>query len=402
MRLVIIGASGFVGHLLVRALDQAGHPLLIVGRNLKKLKALYPKYDICTYENLQDALNKGDRVVNLAVINNDSQASYKDFEAVNVTLAANVCRLCKKKEVFEFVNVSSTHALDHKKFDNYSRSKSAGVKAIDEVTGINKAHLYLPTVYGQTFKGKLSFLNHTPNMLRVHLLNFARSLKPTVEIGTVAFWLSAPDLKTQHTTILSDSQITNPIFNLIKRSIDLIGSVTLLIIVLFFLPIIASLIKLDTPGPVIFKQQRIGQNGKPFECLKFRTMKAETPNVGTHEVTKSSVTRVGKFLRVTKLDEIPQLWNVIRNDMSLIGPRPCLLTQTRLIEKRTNYGVIQLKPGITGLSQVNKIDMSCADKLARSDLRYLALQSLMLDLQITFQTIAGRGNGDRIKNPTML
>ena len=114
---------------------------------------------------------------------------------------------------------------------------------------------------------------------------------------------------------------------------------------------------LDTGAPV-FRQERVGQHQKPFTLVKFRTMHPETASVASHLADVSAITPFGAFLRRTKLDELPQLWNVLKGDMSLVGPRPCLFNQTELIHERATRGVFDARPGITGLAQMNIIDMS--------------------------------------------
>lgn len=117
---------------------------------------------------------------------------------------------------------------------------------------------------------------------------------------------------------------------------------------------------------------------------------------GTHEVSAASVTSVGKFLRSSKLDELPQLWNVLRGEMSLVGPRPCLPVQEELIEERRKRGVLEVLPGITGLAQVEGIDMSDPQKLASRDADYTNSRSFGLDLKIIARTLFGGGSGDRV------
>jgi lipopolysaccharide/colanic/teichoic acid biosynthesis glycosyltransferase len=126
-------------------------------------------------------------------------------------------------------------------------------------------------------------------------------------------------------------------------------------------------------------------------------MRIGTAQAGTHEVSASSVTPLGAVLRRTKIDELPQIWNIFRNEISLIGPRPSLPTQTLVVDARRRYGVFAVKPGISGLAQVNGIDMSMPDELAKWDARYMATQSLALDLRLVIETASGRGNGDRIR-----
>jgi lipopolysaccharide/colanic/teichoic acid biosynthesis glycosyltransferase len=152
---------------------------------------------------------------------------------------------------------------------------------------------------------------------------------------------------------------------------------------------------LDTRSP-LFLQERIGRHQKPFTLMKFRTMRPDTKSVATHLVDTSAVTKLGYFLRRTKLDELPQLWNVLKGDMSLVGPRPCLISQTELIHERESRGVFRVRPGITGLAQINGIDMSTPRHLAEIDALMLQSMSLRTYLTFIFKTVTGSGRGDRI------
>ncbi|WP_309722016.1 sugar transferase, partial [Armatimonas sp.] len=146
--------------------------------------------------------------------------------------------------------------------------------------------------------------------------------------------------------------------------------------------VIALFVRLDSPGPVLFRQRRVGRGGKEFVLLKFRSMRTDTPNLPTAALIASGLepyTPVGKWLRKTSLDELPQLWNVLVGEMSLVGPRPALPSQTELNAQREALGVQALRPGITGWAQVNGRDnLSDAEKVAR-DAEYLQRQSLLLD-----------------------
>lgn len=153
---------------------------------------------------------------------------------------------------------------------------------------------------------------------------------------------------------------------------------------------------LDTGSP-LFRQERVGRCQHPFTLMKFRTMRPDTASVATHLADASAVTRWGHFLRRTKLDELPQLWNVLKGEMSLVGPRPCLFNQTELIEARQSRGVFDARPGITGLAQINGIDMSTPVLLAEMDARMLLQMSLWMYFQYIFQTVMGSGRGDRIR-----
>ncbi|MGB1238173.1 MAG: sugar transferase [Pseudomonadales bacterium] len=152
----------------------------------------------------------------------------------------------------------------------------------------------------------------------------------------------------------------------------------------------------DTGSP-LFVQERVGRNQQPFKLIKFRTMKVEAASVATHLADASQITPFGHFLRKTKLDELPQLWNVLLGDMSLVGPRPNLYNQHELIEQRDSRGVYKVRPGITGLAQINEIDMSTPERLAVTDAQMIASMSLRNYFTYIFKTVAGKGSGDRIR-----
>lgn len=151
----------------------------------------------------------------------------------------------------------------------------------------------------------------------------------------------------------------------------------------------------DTGSP-IFRQERVGRYKKPFILVKFRTMKRDTVSVASHLASTASITRFGHFLRRSKLDELPQLWNVLKGDMSLVGPRPCLFNQDELIAEREQRGVYQARPGITGLAQINDIDMSTPRLLAETDARMLEALTLGRYFHYIMATLLGKGAGDRV------
>lgn len=152
----------------------------------------------------------------------------------------------------------------------------------------------------------------------------------------------------------------------------------------------------DTGSP-IFTQKRVGRYKKPFILVKFRTMKRNTAAVASHLASASDITPFGGFLRKTKLDELPQLWNVLKGEMSLVGPRPCLFSQEELIAEREKRGVFTARPGITGLAQLKGIDMSTPALLAETDRKMLATTGVKDYFLFIFMTIAGKGAGDRVK-----
>lgn len=152
----------------------------------------------------------------------------------------------------------------------------------------------------------------------------------------------------------------------------------------------------DTGAP-LFRQVRVGKDQKPFTLIKFRTMRIDTASVASHLINASAITPLGRFLRRSKLDELPQLWNVVKGEMSLVGPRPCLPNQSELIVERASRGVFDVRPGITGLAQLSGVDMSKPKTLAEIDALMINNLTLAKYFLYLFKTISGSGSGDAVK-----
>jgi O-antigen biosynthesis protein WbqP len=150
-------------------------------------------------------------------------------------------------------------------------------------------------------------------------------------------------------------------------------------------------------GSPLFRQERVGRYLMPFSLVKFRTMRPGTPSVATHLVDASAITNLGRFLRKTKLDELPQLWNVFLGQMSIVGPRPCLFSQRELISHREILGVFKIRPGITGLAQIQGIDMSQPKLLAETDAEMIDSLSVANYFRYIVLTLLGHGSGDRVQ-----
>ncbi len=169
--------------------------------------------------------------------------------------------------------------------------------------------------------------------------------------------------------------------------------------VLVLSPIILLLLIIgafDTGSP-LFRQERVGVTMKPFKLLKFRSMHVNTQAVATHLVQVSAITKWGSILRKSKLDELPQLFNVLIGDMSFVGPRPNLFNQLELIEERAKRGVYSVRPGITGLAQIQKIDMSTPQRLAETDAKMIGHLNVWYYFKYIFLTVFGKGFGDRVR-----
>lgn len=168
---------------------------------------------------------------------------------------------------------------------------------------------------------------------------------------------------------------------------------------LFLWPIllIVTIIGLFDTGSPIFIQERVGRNKKPFKLIKFRTMSVETKSVASHLANNASITKLGNFLRKTKIDELPQLINVVKGEMSLVGPRPNLFNQEELIKERDTLGVYDVLPGVTGLAQVQNIDMSTPQLLAKTDKQMIDTLTIKDYFKYIIMTATGCGSGDAVK-----
>lgn len=177
-----------------------------------------------------------------------------------------------------------------------------------------------------------------------------------------------------------------------KRFADLLSALTASVLLLLPILITMLLVRLSSKGPILYWSSRIGRDNQLFSMPKFRSMQIGTPVLATHVMNEQSnpeqyLTPVGSFIRKTSLDELPQLWSVLKGDMSIVGPRPALFNQGDLMQMRTSAGIHKLKPGITGWAQVNGRDEIPIPKKVKLDVYYLEHQSFRLDCHIIFLTI---------------
>lgn len=181
------------------------------------------------------------------------------------------------------------------------------------------------------------------------------------------------------------------------RLLDFIAAFFGLILLSPLILVITVILFIEHRKP-FFIQQRVGKDQKLFTLIKFRSMSPKAANLPTHEISADLITKTGKFIRATKLDELPQLWNVLKGEMSLMGPRPCLPSQEELIYERASRGVFSLRPGITGPAQVQNIDMSTPKKLAEKDSQMVNNLKVGDYFKYVLLTVTGSGQGDKVRN----
>lgn len=174
-----------------------------------------------------------------------------------------------------------------------------------------------------------------------------------------------------------------------KRGFDILSSLVAIVLFSPILLILSIIVKCTSPGPILFKQRRIGKDNQEFMIYKFRTMRIDTPNVATHLLKNPEqyITPIGKFMRKTSLDELPQLFNILKGEMSVVGPRPALYNQYDLIEMRTNANVHTVRPGLTGLAQVSGRDELENEQKVYFDQQYVQKQSFFFDLKLIVLTV---------------
>lgn len=185
-----------------------------------------------------------------------------------------------------------------------------------------------------------------------------------------------------------------------KRVLDLTFTIVLGSFAIFICLVAAIIVWYECRSSPFFWQIRLGQYERPFYLLKLRTMETDTADGPSHEVGYSKILKIGGIIRAVKIDELPQLWNVLVGDMSLVGPRPGLIMQSELIKARRAYNVYSLLPGVSGVSQIAGADMSVPWKLAKLDATYIGPWSALRDLKILFHTFTGKGRGDAANKST--
>lgn len=387
MRVLITGASGAIGAHLINGLC-ADHKIRIAGRDPSKLAALFPGFDHVDIADPHACMKDIDAVIHLAARNNDARGTEKDFYKDNVQLTDCLLNAAASANVKHFVFASSILAIQPSEKDFYGRSKQKAEQLLLDRQDIKISILRIAAVETGVFRGKLRILRLLPDPLQKLLTKPVNSLRATVSKAKVFESVQSVLAGGQEMIVfVSDCQKDNSVYTSIKRGADIIGAMLGLLLGGWLILLLLLAIRIVDGKPAIFQQTRIGLKQAPFSLIKLRTMKTETPHLATHEVSPAFVTPLGRYLRSTKLDELPQLWNILKGELSFVGPRPGLEVQTALTKQRELRDVYCVKPGLTGLAQVQGIDMSDPEKLAAKDEEYIARRSFLLDARIIAQTI---------------
>ncbi len=344
--------------------------------------------EICADREISDRLGRRDidAVVDLIVMNSNATALFDEFHAVNVERVQALVGQAESAAVGRVVLITSFHSADPDNDTGYAASKRALEKWVAETAPQPVRLVVLPKIAPDA------------NGARRRIWQCLAAVKPAAffEAAAAAIERAILSAATPDEPIWVSSIGHDRAYRLVSRAIDIGFAIAIFVGLGWAMILLAVAIRLEGTGPALFRQRRVGRHERPFTLYKFRTMAVGTNEGATHEIGAAAVSRVGHFLRRTKLDELPQAWNILRGDLALVGPRPCLFVQDELIARRRAAGIFSLTPGLTGLAQVNGIDMSDPAELVRWEVLYCRIRGLLLDVRIVLQTFLGRGGGDRV------
>lgn len=396
-RIAIAGASGFVGARLVPALLARGHDLVLLGRDPQALARRFPQAAAASYGDLPAALGGADVLINLAVRNNDRGGTLSEFRETNVELVKRLHAAALAAGVGSMIHLTTFRADAPREGDAYGISKREAEDWLEARPDLPVTLVRVPAVHDGSLAGRLAALNRLPPSFRP--TGMIAALRPQVSmerlVSKLCELVTTPG-RTAARVEIADPREDDRFYLAATRAIDLAFAASIILVFWWLLALVWLAIRLDSPGPALFAQTRVGQHRRPFTCYKFRTMAEGTRHAATHETSQAAVTRVGAPLRRFKLDELPQVINLLRGEMSLVGPRPCLPVQVELVEERDRRGVYRAVPGITGWAQIRDIDMSDPVRLAIADEQFMVRRSLPLYFKILLMTFIGRGMADRV------
>ncbi|MEM8979210.1 MAG: sugar transferase, partial [Pseudomonadota bacterium] len=359
MNIIITGATGRLGSSLVSTAIAEGHKVTVLSRDPAQASQVFPGVPCIGIDDFSQACCNAQRVIHLATKNSDQVGEDGSFFQANLDFAKNIYERSQRLSTPLFINVSSVHALPLGPSSAYGRSKRAFAEWLEDQASETHVTIYLPYILDASDTGLRKIIGMLPRALREVTYQFMAALKPAICKSEFERQVLSEN---QRTLILTNSVFDNPFYKVLNRILDLAFAFVVLILGIIPFCIISLFIRAETSAAALFLQDRVGLNGTVFKLIKLRTMYKNTQQTGTHNVPETQITKSGKWLRALKIDELPQAWNIVRNQLSLVGPRPSLPVQSELNSARKRRGIDRVKPGITGLAQINGIDMSNPEK----------------------------------------
>ncbi len=392
-KIVIVGASSAVGRQLVPKLAAAGCELVLLDSDQEKLATVFPGHMRCSDQNWQTEASGADALLNISDPASCAHTEGSEIERSSVQLPCELARTMRDADISQFIQIADITTLNDNSM--YARNERSVEQQLAQLSHIQLNIIYIPLIWGSRWPKRLTFLDACPDAIARAIFRPLAAFRPTLHIDRLVSAITDSVGASASKQVVSDNIDNNVWYRGVSAIIDYGFALSVLFLFWWALLAIMVWVKVTSPGPAIFAQQRVGKHGKPFVCYKFRTMKTGTRQAGTHEVSQASVTPVGAILRRTKLDELPQALNILKGEVRLVGPRPGLPVQEELFQARQAAGVFDVTPGITGWAQINDIDMSDPQRLAHWDADYIGMRSLIFDIQIILSTAFGRGQGDR-------
>jgi lipopolysaccharide/colanic/teichoic acid biosynthesis glycosyltransferase len=389
--ILLTGSKSDIGIYLIKFLVQNNFKIIVFEEDHDIILEMVPSSLISKTSNINNLNISVDIIINIFTENHD-------------TLQKEIFKFIGKNSVDKVINVTE-NINTYRKYkyisDLHLSQKKLQKLENDILTKINIHNVFFNKTYKNFTTNKLNIsekiINYTTKLVFSIVSNFQPIVGFDIVISRIHSIILNDVLKVN--TYAYDVKNKRLLLKIFKKFIDF--SFVLIVSLLFWwlMVLIWAIVKISSKGPGIFIQKRVGKNGIIFNCYKFRTMKLGTENTDTHKINKKSLTTIGSFLRSSKLDELPQIFNIIKGELSLVGPRPGLPSQNELYNERKLRNIYSVLPGITGLSQVNNIDMSKPKKLAECDCLYVSMQSISQEISILLKTIIGNGQGDKINKP---
>lgn len=396
MKIVISDASSAVMGELVSRLVASGHSLVLVTREDAPVREHIPGVSLVSFETWEAKCVGFDVFLHFAVLTREKEGVSNDLTHLNGNFTASLASGARRSGISRFIYASTVETLVSERRSLHVRPEKLEIEAAEAGFGDGAEVIHLGHLHGVNFSGKFSFLGSLPRAIANFAFSVLSAVKPTTSVELLVRFLESAQLpgKTEP-LIVTDSKASNYCYRVWQAALNGLF-VAMVVVAMPILAIASVLVVLEDGAPAFFSQDRIGKAGAAFRCFKLRTMHRSAESRGTHLVPESAITGIGRSLRRFKIDELPQALNILRGEMSLIGPRPCLPSQHEIISKRESRGVLPLLPGLTGWAQANGVDMRTPDWLIRYDSQYLGLQSIWFDVIVLWRTVfpfRGLGGG---------